>query len=59
MSVKLTIIKISVNFQDIIVTESITWSAVDIYLFKVINENTRATCEIYSKLTIKTPKRRQ
>ena len=26
-----------------------------IYLFKVNNRNTRARCEIYSKLTIKTP----
>ena len=30
-----------------------------IYLFKVNNGNTRALCEIYSKLTIKTPERRQ
>ena len=28
-----------------------------IYLFKVNNKNTRARCEIYSKLTIKTPER--
>ena len=28
---------------------------VGIYLFKVNNRNTRAGCEIYSKLTIKTP----
>ena len=27
------------------------------YLFKVNNSNTRTKCEIYSKLTIKTPKR--
>ena len=26
-----------------------------IYLFKVSNGNTRTICEIYSKLTIKTP----
>ena len=25
------------------------------YLFKVINGNTRTMCEVYSKLTIKTP----
>ena len=31
---------------------------VDIYLFKVNNENTRAMCEICSKLTMKTPERR-
>ena len=29
------------------------------YLFKVNNRNTRARCEKCSKLTIKTPKRRQ
>ena len=31
----------------------------DIYLFKVNNRNTRARCEICSKLTIKTPERRR
>ena len=31
----------------------------DIYLFKFNNGNTRKRCEICSKLTIKTPKRRQ
>ena len=31
----------------------------NIYLFKVTNKNTRKRCEIYSKLTIKTPERRQ
>ena len=30
----------------------------NIYLFKVNRRNTRKTCEIYSKLTIKTPERR-
>ena len=30
-----------------------------IYLFKVNNRNTRTRCEIYSKLTINTPERRQ
>ena len=30
-----------------------------IYLFKINNRNTRTICEIYSMLTIKTPKRRQ
>ena len=29
------------------------------YMFKVNNRNTRATCEICSKLTIKTPERHQ
>ena len=28
------------------------------YMFKVNNRNTRTRCEIYSKLTIKTPERR-
>ena len=27
----------------------------NIFLFKVDNRNTRKSCEIYSKLTIKTP----
>ena len=31
----------------------------NIYLFKVKNRNTRKSCEICSKLTIKTPERRQ
>ena len=31
----------------------------NIYLFKVNNRNTRKKCEICSKLTIKTPERRQ
>ena len=30
-----------------------------IYLYKVYNENTQTMCEICSKLTIKTPERRQ
>ena len=30
-----------------------------IYLLKVDNRNTRTTCEIWSKLTIKTPEKRQ
>ena len=30
----------------------------NIYLFKVNHRNTRKTCEIYSKLTIKTQERR-
>ena len=32
---------------------------VSIYLHKVNNRNTRTRCEIYSKLTIKIPERRQ
>ena len=34
-------------------------SPAGIYLFKVNNRNTRTRCEICSKLTIKTPERRQ
>ena len=33
--------------------------AAGIYLLQVNNRNTRTRCEIYSKLTIKTPERRQ
>ena len=38
-----------------------TWwhSPADIYLFKVNNRNTRKSCEIFSKLTIKTKERCQ
>ena len=32
---------------------------VGVYLFKVNNRNTRTRCEICSKLTVKTPERRQ
>ena len=35
-----------------------TKNPVDSYLLKVNNRNTRARCEICSKLTIKTPERR-
>ena len=31
------------------------WNPANIYLFKAINRNTRKSCEIYSKLTIKPP----
>ena len=34
-------------------------SPANIYLFKVNNRNTRKRCEIFSKLTIKTPERRR
>ena len=36
-----------------------TYPAQNIYLFKVNNKNTKRRCEIRSKLTIKTPERRQ
>ena len=35
-----------------------TYSPAGKYMFKVNNESTRARCEIRSKLTIKTPERR-
>ena len=35
------------------------WYLTGNYMFKVINRNIRTGCEIYSKLTIKTPERRQ
>ena len=31
---------------------------VDNYMFKINNRNTKTTCEICSKLTVKTPERR-
>ena len=35
----------------------VNYSVANIYLFQVYNRNTRKRCEIYSKLTIKTPER--
>ena len=35
-----------------------TYSAANVYLIKFSNRNIRKRCEIYSKLTIKTPERR-
>ena len=44
----------------ILTTVSAIWSSpVGIYLLKVNNKNTRTRCEIFSKLTIKTPERRR
>ena len=37
---------------------SITLIPFRVYLFKANNRNTRARCEIYSKLTIQTPEQR-
>ena len=39
--------------------QGIKMLAVGIYLLKVNNRNTRTRCEICSKLTLKTPERRQ
>ena len=41
----------------ILVLLRLRYAAVN-YMFKVNNRNTRTKCEIYSKLTIKTPERR-
>ena len=41
------------------VYKGLSWFPVGIYLLKVNNRNTRTRSEICSKLTIKTPKRRQ
>ena len=41
-----------------VINFEINFIPVGIYLFKVNKGNTRTMCEIYSKLTIKTPERR-
>ena len=47
-------------FKLLLVTTSCNYSyQAGIYLLKVNNRNTRTRCEICSKLTIKTPERRQ
>ena len=51
-------------YNRIIYREDISWKTcslipADNYMFKVNNKNTRTRCEIRSKLTIKTPERRQ
>ena len=46
-----------VTLQTVWFTE--TWIPASNYMFKVNNRNTRARCEICSKLTIKIPERRQ
>ena len=50
-------IKFSINFVTIILMFIRCYPAGN-YMFKVNNRNTRARCEICSKLTIKTPERR-
>ena len=40
-------------------TKIICINPVNIYLYKVNNRNTTKRCEIFSKLTIKTPERRR
>ena len=45
-------------FNDLSALEFMKYPA-NVYLFKFNNRNTRKRCEIRSKLTIKTPERRQ
>ena len=45
------------SFRDIV--HNMTQIPASKYMFKVNNRNTGASCEIYSKLTLKTPERRQ
>ena len=52
----------SVLFNNVF--KAVTWKGfhlypANVYLFKVNNRNTRKRCEVRSKLTIKTPERRQ
>ena len=53
--------RISWFFGMVLTTHKITHMLypANIYLFKVNNRNTRKRCEICSKLTIKTPEKRQ
>ena len=43
----------------VVLQTTLILNAANIYLFKFNNRNTRKRCEICSKLTIKTPERRQ
>ena len=52
------IVNVIVNFNTITAILKTTFYPVGNYMFKVNNRNTRARCEICSKLTIKTPERR-
>ena len=48
------------SFRDIVhILCTISQIPASKYMFKVNNRNTGASCEIYSKLTLKTPERRQ
>ena len=47
------------NWTFIVIAHLVILILAGIYLFKVSNRNTRTRCEICSKLTIKTPERRQ
>ena len=48
---------IGYNFQNLLVLPSLTLTSE--YLCKVTNRNTKTRCEMFSKLTVKTPERRQ
>ena len=43
------------NCDHFCLNQNLALDPANIYLFKVNNKNTRKRCEIYSKLTIKTP----
>ena len=47
------------NCDHFCLNQNLALDPANIYLFKVNNKNTRKRCEICSKLTIKTPERRQ
>ena len=47
------------SFSNNIFIDKTPKSSANIYLFKVNNRNSRKRCEVCSKLTIKTPERRQ
>ena len=58
-----TLICTSIQFSDVTIIfwfpKVLNTISANIFLFKVNERNTRKRCEIFSKLTIKTPERRQ
>ena len=50
---------VALHYQISLILLILPYNPAGIYLFKVNNRNTRTRCEICSKLTIKTPERRQ
>ena len=51
--------RLRMNYDELGLLNFITVHPVGIYLLKVNNRNSRARCEICSKLAIRTPERRQ
>ena len=49
----------SMTFNNTLKKETQFPCTTNLYLFKDNNRNTRKGCEIYSKLTVKTPEQRQ